>query len=143
LIVVYSIAACGMVRCWWGNRVSVLSVCSSSCISSRFSELSCSEITRFRPHLRPVESYAYLKEDPHQSVSANFRERAISDIRRSQEFLWICSAAVRTSLVVSLSAAETRRRRQWRGSVDAGRRLRHLLCCNNLLLAAAALPRAL
>jgi len=47
--------------------------CCNSMASSGFSAISCSDITRFRAQIRPVQNYAFLKEDPHPSASANFR----------------------------------------------------------------------
>ena len=57
-----------------GCLITLFIICCVRVARSGFSTISCSDITRFRIQLRDVRNYAFLKEDPRASMSANFRE---------------------------------------------------------------------
>jgi len=54
-----------------GCMMTLLVVCCTSTVSSGFSTMSCSQITRFCAQLRPVQNYTFLK-DPHPSAYFHF-----------------------------------------------------------------------
>ena len=72
-----------------GCMITSLVVCCISVVSSWFSVMSCSEITRFHAQLKPVQNYTFLK-DPRPFTSSNFREQSMgSVVRGSLELLRI------------------------------------------------------
>jgi len=70
-------------------------------VSSWFSVMSCSEITRFHTQLKPVQNYTFFK-DPHPFTSSSFREQSVGSVRGYLELLRIrYASAVRTSVIVT------------------------------------------
>jgi len=74
-------------------------------VSSWFSVMSCSEITRFHAQLKPVPNYTFLK-DPHPSTSSNFREQSVGVSTRISKIVadphpLADASAVRTSVIVT------------------------------------------
>jgi len=68
--------------------ITLLVVCCISVVSSWFSVMSCSEITRFHAQLKPVQNYTFLK-DPRPFTTSNFREQSMGSVRGSLELLRI------------------------------------------------------
>ena len=80
-------------------------VCCISVVSSWFSVMSCSEITRFHAQLKPVQNYTFLK-DPRPSTSSNFREQSVGVSTRISRIVadprpQADASAVRTSVIVT------------------------------------------
>ena len=74
-------------------------------VSSWFSMMSCSEITRFHAQLKPVQNYTFLK-DPCPSTSSNFREQSVGvSMQISRIVADPCPqadmSAVRTSVILT------------------------------------------